>query len=447
MARFLVWSAAGDTLWLAQRLQRDGHAVTLHVEHPDGHAIGRGVVPVSDHPTLTPDTIVVCDATGKGALGQALRQAGYPVLGANPLDVPLEVDRAAAARTAAAVGMALPPTRHFPTPEAAAAFLAEAASGEWFVKLSGEHVSCASTFNSPDPRALARWLRWAAPQLADAEGVTLQARVDGIEISTEGWFDGTDFVPGSFTGTIEDKRLFPGDVGPRTGCQANVVWPWPDEAPLVTATVRRFTDVLRAGGYVGPFDINAIVDPRGVPVFLEATARLGFDASQALSLLVDGDFGAVLEDVARGRLARFPLRGDAAALTLRVSTPPYPAEPPAAAPLRGLPLPPGLLDDPTFFATDVMRDRQGLPALAGFDGSVGCAGIVGTDLPAMRAALVARVAALDIPQAQYRRDPVTRTEAAWEGLAAAGLVPAGTVPARALAAAAAARASTQKSAP
>jgi hypothetical protein len=429
----LVWSTAADTLWLALKLTREGHAVTFHVEDPDAAHVGAGLIPRTTHPAPPgPETLVVFDDTGHGAVGSAFRARGAGVLGGNPADVMLEVDRAAALDLARAVGLAVPPTHSVPTLDAAADYLwgVPDPEGPWFVKCSGP-VPTWSTLSGPAPQ-LVPLLRWLATQeiAQGLEGVLVQRAVPGVEVSTEGWFNGTDFVPGTFTGTIEEKRLFPGGGGPRTGCQANVVWAWPDDAPLVAATVRRYTERLRAAGYVGPFDVNAIVTADGTPVVLEHTARLGFDAFQAWTLLLDGPLAPVLDGIARGATPAVRLRPDVLALTVRVSLPPYPA--PAPAPmLRGRPLP-GLEPEADFFPTDVMAGRDTPLACAGMDGSLGVFGAVGPNWRALLALVVARAAALGIPELQYRREPVPQAVRTWVTLASLGLLPAETAPARAL---------------
>ena len=83
-----------------------------------------------------------------------------------------------------------------------------------------------------------------------------------------------------------------------------------------------------------------------------------------------------------------------------------------------------------------MLGDDGLPALSGRDGNVGCLGITGMDLPAMRRDLVRAVADLRIPNAQYRTDPIPRAEKVWETLAKFGYLSSRDAPGVALALAA-----------
>jgi phosphoribosylamine--glycine ligase len=409
MARFFVWSDAGDSVFLARRLASEGHAVDVYIHDPASRRLGDGLVRKAAAPQ--PGAVVLFDGVGHGALGQRYRAAGHPVIGGNPLDRALELDRTQGTALMGAVGIATPETRTFRDRAAADAFLAEEDGGTWFFKPSGNQGT-ATTMGGP-PAMLRRFLAWALPQLPPGTPFELQRKVDGHEISCQGWFDGARFVP-PFDSTLEDKRLMPGDIGPRAGCQANLVWPWWQNTALPTRTVARLADRLRAARYCGPIDCNMIVDDAGVPHGLEWTARFGFDATQAWQCLVRGDLGAQLEAFARGRLDRFDV-DDTCAMTLRVSTPPYPDEGPAAE-RRGLPVDEDLIAHPRMFADDVMLDRAGHPVCAGRDGSLGVVAAVGDDVGELRRRCLALAAGLALPGLQYRNDPVARVERVWAAL-------------------------------
>lgn len=429
--RVLLYSDAGDLLWMAMRLQREGHAVELLTEDPHAQHLGQRMVPRTEHPQTTPDTLIVFDGTGHGELGALYRKAGYAVIGGNPMDVALEVDRAQAIALAESVGMRVPLTRVFRDVPAAAAFLLDQ-NEEWFFKLSGSHLSCAYTYNDPDPKALSRFLQWVAPHVGPTEGVLLQQRVSGIECDVEGLFDGAAFIPGSFTATLEDKRYGIGSRGPRTGCQSNVVWTLAEPHPLIASTVGLWADLLRASRYVGPFSVNSIFTPTG-PVFLECTARFGFDATQAShGLLLNGNLGDTLHAWARGQIPTYPYRTDVLAATVRISTLPFPVEAVAAAEeMLGLPLGSLWLTDPTTFADDIMQDERGDAVLAGRDGNVGCVGMVGTDWEAMREALDEKAEQMGVPHAQWF-PVVERAVEAWMGLSSLGYLPESDLPLAAL---------------
>src|SRR5438552_5077024 len=90
---FVFWSMHGETLFLARQLQAEGEQVQLYCKDPSAKCVGRGIVPTLRTPQLDSGDVVLFDAVGLGAQGQALRRQGYPVIGGNPFDRMLELDR------------------------------------------------------------------------------------------------------------------------------------------------------------------------------------------------------------------------------------------------------------------------------------------------------------------------------------------------------------------
>src|ERR1700741_3280646 len=96
--------------------------------------------------------------------------------------------------------------------------------------------------------------------------------------------------------------------------------------------------ILRDYDYVGPIDLNSVVNEDGV-WGLEFTPRFGYDALPALLELVDGQIGPTIAAMARREHpANLPLVNKRAA-GIRISIPPYPSEhfhPDEGIPIRGL---------------------------------------------------------------------------------------------------------------
>ena len=155
--------------------------------------------------------------------------------------------------------------------------------------------------------------------------ITVQEVIDGVAVSTEGWFNGKEWVEGLFNHTIERKQFLNCDLGPSGGCTGNVVWPSNSKDPLVKELLLKLTEVLQKHLYVGPIDVNAIVNKKGVYA-LEFTPRFGYDAFPTLLYaLADFNFGAFVDDLARGDNSNeslFPAFGAG----IRLSLPPWPSE-------------------------------------------------------------------------------------------------------------------------
>jgi hypothetical protein len=371
MARFFLHSHDGVILFLARRLQAEGHEVTLHVEGND--TVGRGLVPRGTLPSR--GSIVLGTAAFDESLGPRL-------LGLS--------------------GIATPETRMLPSLAAVQAFLATH-SGVWHVEPPG--------WSGPVPVLLQR-LRWASP---NAARFVVQRRVAGAAVSCDGWFDGTKWVP-PFCCTVTDVHAWTGDTGPRVPSAASVVRVLSGERPaLAIATVRRLTPWLRASRFAGPVRLDCLVADGTVKVL-----RFGRPSWHGLALLWKGPLGESLVALDRGELGEIPLRRELA-MTLCVTTPPWPNGP--APGQRGLPLDPKLLLDPRhIMIADVMAER-GDPVLAGASGLVCYVGETARTLDEARDGVLRRAEHLDIPDKQYRLDPGAQVHAAWSALAAAGLAP------------------------
>lgn len=246
--------------------------------------MGTGLVPKTTSPVPPKGAIVVFDGIGRGIIGRELRRVGHPVIGGNLLDKRLEADRPEGARIMRQHGIKTPLAVEFWSVPAAIRYL-DRQSGEWFVKAIGTDTPECATYNA-QVEELQRYLRALEGKLAHFQ---LSPKAIGTEVSTNGWFDGKRFVL-PFDFTIEEKRFLAGNLGPRTGCESNLVW-MDHKSPLPGHVLLPLEAMLREEGYVGPLDLNALVDTEGHPLGLEWTARFGFDAVQAWSHLFDRTLG------------------------------------------------------------------------------------------------------------------------------------------------------------
>jgi phosphoribosylamine--glycine ligase len=410
-------SGDGSSFSLALKLHREGHHVTWHVKAKEGQQIGKGYLPWSERPQK--NAVVIFDTTQRGVEGERYRQAGHAVIGGNHFDKPLEIDRAFGAEIMRKSGIKVPETYPFTDIKSAVSFL-DTVEGAWFVKVSADVGEC-DTYDAADPEAMIRYLEWVET-VGKVHPFELQRKAAGIEVSCNGWFDGVAFVP-PFDITIEEKKLLSGDVGPRTGCESCVVWHASNLA-LANRTVKKIADTLRKEGYVGPIDLNSLIDNEGEPLGLEWSARLGFDATQAWMHLFQGDLGEQLDAFAHGDLPEWePTDVSHLSGTLRVTIPPYPGEDKKGhAKAMGLPLDPRVMTDSVFDPTDVMKGEDGLPAAAGYCGIVGTVNFVGHHLQHVKDHMLATAKSLEIPQAQFRVDPLSRAERDMAALKKLGLL-------------------------
>jgi phosphoribosylamine--glycine ligase len=128
----------------------------------------------------------------------------------------------------------------------------------------------------------------------------LQRHIDGIEIGCAHYFNGDDWV-GPIEVSIEHKRLFPGDIGPKTYEMGTLMWYDADENNrLFAETLAKLKPYLREIGYRGDIDVNCIVNETGAYP-LEITARFGYPAIQLRIEIHESPWGAFLKAVADGK--------------------------------------------------------------------------------------------------------------------------------------------------
>lgn len=404
--KFFLWSDSGEAAFMLERLQREGHKVRMYAKDKNAKDVYRGIIPLTSSTYPTKDEVVLFDMVGFGSRADSLRSGGIRVVGASKLADLMELDRTLGTSMMKEVGIRTPETHSFKDLKQGIAFLS-GKPGIWFYKPYGNQD--AGLTDGGDADYLIRFMEGTASKYKP-KGFELQKKVDGTEISLEGWFDGRRFVY-PWNSTVEDKKLLSKDLGPRTGCMCNVVWAYEDpRTPLAINTVHRLEHLLAKFNYVGPIDLNMILDRDGVAHGLEWSARFGYDAIQALSLLIQGDLGDQLEAFSRGKLDAFNVDMDNLSFTLGLSTPPFPYHA-LAQEYKGTLLDPELKRDPHHvMLRDAMIDQYGRVMLSGMDGYVATIGKCGQEIGSLREEVLELVGKFKIPSPQYRPDPVMRYE-------------------------------------
>ena len=361
--KFFLTSDTGALVWLAHRLQRDGHDVIQYTYSPQqaAKAIGRGMVPQAASAVPPADHVVLFGEPGHQLAAAGAIRRNLPVIGGGVAALDLNAMRAS--------GLPLVETHSFATASDARVYLGTHAGGEWTV----ESPDGAVAVHGP-AEALMRWLRWAP--LAGTRLWCRRLPTDCVTISLLGWFDGTRLVPPAALVQHTDDVV--------------LVRPLLDAAHPLAERVSRLRRALTTAQHIGPFLVRFAVTPTEV---LALDCRL--DAGTVLpawSFLMEDDLGIQLEAFARGSLQRFSARMDGTALAMRltVDLPP---------PLAGFPLPPSLLR-PRWFLPGAMAVDDG-PRLTGFSNAVGWVGGADSDLWALQATAVDRAAKLGIVGLRY----------------------------------------------
>ncbi|HEX5184802.1 MAG TPA: phosphoribosylamine--glycine ligase [Allosphingosinicella sp.] len=171
--------------------------------------------------------------------------------------------------------------------------------------------------------------------------VVIEAFLDGEEASFFAITDGITIVP---FGTAQDhKRVGDGDTGPNTGgmgaySPASIVTPEIAQR-VMDEIVRPTVEAMAENGtpYSGILYAGLMLTAAG-PKLIEYNVRFGDPECQVLMMRLEGDLLALMDDVARGRLAEAqpPRFSDDAALTVVMAAKNYPGTPEKGGTVDGI---------------------------------------------------------------------------------------------------------------
>lgn len=387
-------SKDGDMLPLLYRMSEEHKA---YVENDKG--IHDGLTPkVHDALELNPqpeDTIVY-DMVGAGKSADILKEQGLHVVGGGELNDKLELDRKFGLDFMEKHGMQIPPTEEFNNFEKCKQFIMKSDTRYVFKPDGNQSTDLTYVPSSADElKAVMPYLESKVDKSGD---FVLQEFVDGIELSTEAWFNGEQFLL-PINSTMEEKKFMVGNVGPNTGCMGNVVWAWDTDTSqfLYEYLFKPLEPELRSANYCGPIDINGIWNEQGIHG-LEWTARFGYDAIQAFSTILDEPLESVLKNLKQ--LTELPVREGYYGMALRVSIPPYPSD-------GEVPEVPVLIDKkamPNVYLSDVKQSTKSGLVCAGTDGYVLALASSARTLPPLQRKVYSLLDYIQIPGIQYRTD-------------------------------------------
>ena len=329
--RILLASCGGIGCWFLLRLTREGHQCDwFEVEPEPRHKdVLKGLIPppLKEQPKFKDYDLCIFDCTGSGELAEEVAQF-CPVLGDSLLASQLEDDRLFGIETMEQCGIEVPPYAQFESPEEAKPFILENPKRYVYKPfvIEGEEQACDTTYVSENAEDLLRCIDGLWEDSHNAPFL-LQEVVEGTEISTEGYFDGTHFH--FLNHTLEEKKFMSGGFGPNTGCSGNLVWAV--SGNRLTAELQKLAPFMAKAGYRGMIDLNTIVNENHA-YGLEFTPRFGYDASASIFSLIDGDLGQFFYEIVTAPDGGWidhnplpPLRARWAA-SERLTVPPYPEE-------------------------------------------------------------------------------------------------------------------------
>lgn len=313
---------AGD---LAVRFQNEGCEVKLFVYHPEQKQCLRGLVEQVDDwkkelDWVGKEGLIVFDDVGYGEIQDALRKDGYRVVGGSAGGDRLEMDRGFAQKLLEELGMTTVPNFDFKTPEEAMEFIRSNPKA-WVVKQNTHQSALNYVGTLEDGRDALSILETYAKN--GVQNITLQERIQGIEVSINRYFNGQDWV-GPSEITIEHKSLFNDNIGPKTGEMGNLMWYDESDGRFFDETIARLKPYLQEVNFRGDIDINCFIQEDKVyPI--EVTARFGCPITHSQSVMHLSPLFEFLGAVADGDSYELEHRsGYCIALTMAL--PPFPYE-------------------------------------------------------------------------------------------------------------------------
>jgi phosphoribosylamine--glycine ligase len=274
---FISWSGLiGD---IAYRIVEEGHEVKYYIDAESEREIGNGFVPKvdswKDHVDWA-DVIVFDDVLGHGALAEELRAKGKKVIGGTAYTDKLEDDRSFGQEELKKFGVSIITYSDFTSFDEAITYVKENPSA-YVIKPSGEAQNTKRLLfvgNEENGSDVIRMLEAYKRSFSDKiKQFQLQKRVMGVEVAVGAFFNGLHFIS-PININFENKKLFPGNLGPPTGEMGTSMF-WSQPNRLFNLTLKKMESKLKEEGFVGYIDLNCIVSHKGVYP-LEFTSRFGY---------------------------------------------------------------------------------------------------------------------------------------------------------------------------
>lgn len=310
---------------VAYRLKKEGCDVKLFIEHPEmQHSLDGFIEKTTDWEKelswVGKSGLIVFDDVGYGKKQDKLRKAGYRVVGGSEGGDRLELNREYGQWVLAHHGMSIIPTFNFHEVSEAIKFVSER-GGTWVVKQNTHQSALNYVGVLEDGRDVIGILE--AYEKSGIKNITLQEKIEGIEVSINRYFNGHDWV-GPSEITIEHKSLCNDNLGPKTGEMGNLMWYDESDGRLFRETLDRLKPYLQKTNFRGDIDINSFI--KGDKIFpIEVTSRLGCPITHSQSVMHISPWHEFLGAVADGD--DYPLQNrNGYCIALTIAVPPFPYE-------------------------------------------------------------------------------------------------------------------------
>lgn len=315
---------AGD---LAYRLKQEGCDVKLFIENNELRSCFDGMVKKTSNwkkelGWIGKHGLIIFDDVGYGKIQDELRKEGYLVIGGSGDGDGFELDRIYGQEILKLSGMV---SDNFETKtltiKSAIQFIKKH-GGKWVIKQNNHNTALNYVGSVEDGSDVVGMLDNYKNKFGSSCIISLQKRVDGIEVAIGRFFNGNDWAGPSII-NFEHKHLCNGDVGPLGGETGTLMWYEKDENnKLFQRTLARLKLQLLKSEYKGYVDINCIVD-RDMVYPLEITSRFGSSTIETQEELQLSPWSDFLSALARGDEYGLDYK-DEYAINVALTVPPFP---------------------------------------------------------------------------------------------------------------------------
>ena len=320
---FFLYSKCGEGAGILNRLQQEGNNCSMYIVEKDYQNVYDGILTSTDYPEE--NDIIIFDSSGNGAKADSFKRQGFKVFGASSFADRLEDDREFGLEFMLNHGIMIPDTFKFTDFKEGLNHVKANKKTKFVFKPSGKNIPSKLTYSSSDMEDMISYMTFVQKNFGKSiDEFVLQEFLEGAIISSEFWVGKNGFIEGSFNQTIEVKKFMNDDLGPSTGCSGNIVWKEDEEVSPIAEMLRRIESNLIAEDFIGPIDINCIVNEEGI-YGLEWTPRFGLDAVCSLLQLINQDLGKIISDSFSEKAEMNLLNCFSGGA--RLSIPPYPIEP------------------------------------------------------------------------------------------------------------------------
>jgi phosphoribosylamine--glycine ligase len=321
--KFLFVTRWSSLVALAAQIRKEGHEVKYAVLSKTEKEVGNGFIEKVENweeHKMWADAVIF-DDSDFGEICERLRKEGLKVVGGTKYSDRLEFDREFGSQEMKAAGLTTIPSWEFQGFEEAIQFIRDTPS-RYVVKPSGKAQNekvLSYVGQEEDGKDVITILeRYQKGWGKKIRSFQIQKFVAGVEVAVGAFFNGTKFLLPALI-NFEHKKMMNGDIGPSTGEMGTTGF-WATDTRLFRETLGKMES--RIGNYVGYFDINCIVNSRGIYP-LEFTPRFGYPT---INLQLEGvlsKWGELMYALAAGQ--DFQLRTKKGLqLAVVVAVPPFP---------------------------------------------------------------------------------------------------------------------------